>query len=305
MNVKALRIKIRQNQASYAKEETVNNRMTYPLPPFSTIIGALHAACGYKTYHQMDISVQGKFDSMQKEIYTHNALLNNLCDDRGILIWLQNPDSLSGGYIKVAEALKKTGNSFKDKKTIRIDDAALLEQYINLSQDKERGSKKELAHYKTLTKGCQYQEVLYGVELVIHVQSDEATLQDILNHVNDFTCLGRSEDFVDIEEMVPVDLIKADNIDEDEIEEYRLTKNHSMYINADRVDGEQYYIGKFQSKIEAKGTVYYLSKNYTVKAKKRIFNRIPCFYTSEVTINSEKNDNLFVDPEGGYIVDFN
>ncbi|MBF1010999.1 MAG: CRISPR-associated protein Cas5, partial [Lachnoanaerobaculum sp.] len=48
--MKALRIKLRQNQASYTREETVNNRMTYPLPSFSTIIGALHNACGYTSY---------------------------------------------------------------------------------------------------------------------------------------------------------------------------------------------------------------------------------------------------------------
>ena len=28
--MKAVRIKLRQNQASYTREETVNNRMTYP-----------------------------------------------------------------------------------------------------------------------------------------------------------------------------------------------------------------------------------------------------------------------------------
>ena len=39
--MKALRIKLRQNQASYTREETVNNRMTYPLPQYSTVIGLL------------------------------------------------------------------------------------------------------------------------------------------------------------------------------------------------------------------------------------------------------------------------
>ena len=65
--MKVLRIKLRQNQASYTREETVNNRMTYPLPQYSTIIGALHSACGYTSYHEMKVSVQGKYRLTRSE----------------------------------------------------------------------------------------------------------------------------------------------------------------------------------------------------------------------------------------------
>jgi len=110
MNImKALRIKLRQNQASYTREETVNNRMTYPLPSFSTIIGALHNACCYTSYHEMKVSVQGKYRNMQRELYVNHALLNNLEDDRNILIYNQNPDALNTGFIKVAEAMLAQG----------------------------------------------------------------------------------------------------------------------------------------------------------------------------------------------------
>lgn len=34
--------------------------LTYPLPPFSTVIGMIHNLCRWKTYHKMDISVSGK-----------------------------------------------------------------------------------------------------------------------------------------------------------------------------------------------------------------------------------------------------
>ena len=44
--MKALRLVIHQSSANYKREETVDNKMTYPLPPFSTVIGALHNACG-------------------------------------------------------------------------------------------------------------------------------------------------------------------------------------------------------------------------------------------------------------------
>ena len=44
--MKCLRIKLTQSSANYRREETVTNKMTYPLPPMSTVIGALHNACG-------------------------------------------------------------------------------------------------------------------------------------------------------------------------------------------------------------------------------------------------------------------
>ena len=66
--------------------------MTYPLPPISTIIGALHSACNYKEYHPMDISIQGKFESMHKEPYTDYCFLNSTMDDRGILVKMKNED---------------------------------------------------------------------------------------------------------------------------------------------------------------------------------------------------------------------
>lgn len=82
--MKVVRIKLRQNAASYAREETSDNKMTYPLPHFSTIIGAIHNACGYTEYKPMDISVQGRFRSMQREVYANHTLLNSTNDDRSI-----------------------------------------------------------------------------------------------------------------------------------------------------------------------------------------------------------------------------
>ena len=37
MKDKLLRIKLHQNKANYKKEETSENKMTYPLPPYSTV----------------------------------------------------------------------------------------------------------------------------------------------------------------------------------------------------------------------------------------------------------------------------
>lgn len=368
MNImKALRIKLRQNQASYTREETVNNRMTYPLPQFSTIIGALHNACNYTSYHEMKVSVQGKYRNMQRELYVNHALLNNLEDDRSILIHLKNPNALNTGFLKVAEALKSQGNSFKDKKTIQVYDEEKLEEYISIKNisnelktekkkildDKEKAWKEEkkrikdeisklevktekslelkkiieekdaeikelkaaykqeifqkveepLSHFKTLTKGIQTQEVLYDVELVLHISAKEPILKDILENQNNFVALGRSEDFIELLEMKEVELSSDINGD------YKLPGDYSMYVNADCVNTDEggmgdYFLTDEGAKKPAKGTIYYVAKDYVIEEKRRVFNKIACLYSSNIGID-ESSENALYEPEGGYIVNLN
>lgn len=130
--MKALRIRLQQSSANYRKEESDTNKMTYPLPPFSTVIGALHDACGYKEYHPMDLSIQGKYESMHREPYTDHCFLNSTMDDRGILVKMRNPELLSTAFEKVAAAQKSQGNSFRKRITIKVFDEALYQEFIDL-----------------------------------------------------------------------------------------------------------------------------------------------------------------------------
>jgi CRISPR-associated protein Cas5t len=130
--MEALRVILTQSSANYKKEETVLNKMTYPLPPFSTIIGALHSACGYTEYHPMDISIQGKYEAMHKEPSTDYCFLNSVIDDRGILVKMKNGNLLSTAFDKVAKAKKPQGNSFRKGTTIEVINEELLEEYRNL-----------------------------------------------------------------------------------------------------------------------------------------------------------------------------
>ena len=71
--MEALRIILRQTSANYRKEETVNNKMTYPLPPVSTVIGAIHKACNYTEYKEMkknpgNYKRYKSFDDMADEV---------------------------------------------------------------------------------------------------------------------------------------------------------------------------------------------------------------------------------------------
>lgn len=130
--MEALRIVLTQSSANYKKEETIDNKMTYPLPPISTVIGAIHSACNYKEYHPMDISVQGKFESMHKEPYTDYCFLNSTMDDRGILVKMKNESLLSNAFDKVASAKKSKGNSFRHGTTIQVYNEGLMQEYRNL-----------------------------------------------------------------------------------------------------------------------------------------------------------------------------
>ena len=130
--MKALRIVLTQNKAHYRKEETITNKMTYPLPPFSTVIGALHNACGFREYHPMDISIQGKFASMAKQAYTDHCFLNSVMDDRGILVKLKSSNFQSIAFEKVASAMKSQGNSFRKDITIQVHNKELIKEYREL-----------------------------------------------------------------------------------------------------------------------------------------------------------------------------
>ena len=362
--MKVLRIKLRQNQASYTREETRDNRMTYPLPPYSTLVGALHSACGYTEYHPMDLSIQGKYDSMQREIYVNHGLLNNKHDDRNILIYLSNPELLTAGFITVGEGLKGQGNSFLRRKTVRIENEKLYQKYVHLEDlkkefevekkevvkpmiDRLKGEERELkakqndldkkseeyiklkseieelkaeykrvdrdyketfireyekpsSHFRTLVKAPQFQEVLYDVELAIHIRSDDGTIQDIKNNINNLVCIGRSEDFVELIEIKEVELREP-------YKDVNLKNNYKMYVNLDRImteddDSKSFLIYDGQNKKEAKGTVYYLNKEYEIIENKRIFNKIPCLYSSLFMLDDQSEAYIDADE---YLTDFN
>ena len=132
--MKALRIILTQSKAHYRKEESLENKMTYPLPPFSTVIGALHQACGFKEYQEMNLSIQGDYQSLSKQAYTDYCFLDSVMDDRGMLVKMKNSNLYSSSFDKVASAMKSQGNSFKNNVTINIHDQKLMEEYWALKR---------------------------------------------------------------------------------------------------------------------------------------------------------------------------
>ena len=369
MKDKLLRIKLHQNKANYKKEETSENKMTYPLPPYSTIIGAIHNACNYKEYKDMDISIQGRFQSLGKEMYKDQAFLNNVMDDRGILVKLKNPDTFNEGYKIIAKALKPQGNSFKNRTTIDIYDEEELKEYIRICNlrefyqkksddfkifeksikdeisklkmrqkqfdkkseeyknllseindlnskikleklqfDEEKNSKYAIpySYYASLTTSIKYYEVLYDVDLVVHIRGSKEVLDTVEKNIYNLTSLGRSEDFVEIKE------VKFVNIYEDNPNDIEFMYN-SGYVPTDAIEQEAIFLKdifkEITERIEARGTNYYINKNYEIQDGKRKFKKYRVGYLSEYKIdfdelkeyNKSTDKNIYLD-EDGYIV---
>lgn len=85
--INAIRIHCHQTLVNYRKPGSYEIQETYPLPPYSTIIGMIHNACGFSSYHPLKISVQGENAGTVANLYTkytfsgakYKADRHNLC----------------------------------------------------------------------------------------------------------------------------------------------------------------------------------------------------------------------------------
>lgn len=328
--MKAVRLIVTQSQANFRMEETVENRMTYPLPPFSTVYGAISAACSWDEYHECKISVQGDYKTKTKEYVMYHSYLNSTMDDRGTLIKVANPNIYGQAYIRVAKVNR--GGSLKNRENIIIYNNDLMEEYLELRQqqtknanerkelnkilkqlkeknedneelkekmkklkDKNEDLKNELYFFKSIEGVPTYVETLHDLNLVIHIHSDEETMREILENVNQIKSIGRSEDFVNVISAKIVELNQDDK---------NMKSKYHAYINKRHVtDGNICaYNEKEGNKKISGGTVVYVNKYYTMEGGKRIFERIPCLWTSSYTVN-KYSPSLWSD--GEYIVDLN
>ena len=151
--MKVLRIILKQSSSNYRKSGTIDNKMTYPLPIPSTIIGALHNICGYIEYHSMDISIQGNYEAISKDMYKNITILNTV-SDRGTLVKMVAPNTISNAYVEVAEAVEDNAN-FITEKNIRVKNRELLEEFKNLKIFKEKidsENKQKTEQFKKIKK---------------------------------------------------------------------------------------------------------------------------------------------------------
>lgn len=68
--MKTIRLSCKQKLVNYKKPMSYALRETYLLPPYSTVIGMIHNACGFTEYHPMKVSIQGFPHGTVSDIYT-------------------------------------------------------------------------------------------------------------------------------------------------------------------------------------------------------------------------------------------
>jgi CRISPR-associated protein Cas5t len=71
--LKAIRVRLWQQLPNYRKPASFLIRESFPLPPYSSVIGMVHTAYGFKEYHPMKVSVQGRYAS---EVSDLNVMYN-------------------------------------------------------------------------------------------------------------------------------------------------------------------------------------------------------------------------------------
>lgn len=76
--MKAIKLTISQQTANYRVPISHVFRETYPLPPYSTVIGMIHFLCDFKEYHPMSVSVQGKSNSSISDFFTRYEFKNGM-----------------------------------------------------------------------------------------------------------------------------------------------------------------------------------------------------------------------------------
>ncbi len=68
--MKAIRVECFQNMVNYRKPTSFLLKETYPLPPYSTVLGMIHFACGFQEFHPMRLSIQGTNNGTISDLYT-------------------------------------------------------------------------------------------------------------------------------------------------------------------------------------------------------------------------------------------
>ena len=329
--MEALRIILKQSSANYRKAGTIDNKMTYPLPIPATVIGALHNICGYREYHSMDISIQGNFEAVSKDMYKNITVLNTI-SDRGTLVKMIAPNAISNAYIEVAEAVEDNANFLKEI-NIKVKNKELLEEFKNLKVLKEKlDSEKKLKleefkrrkeEFKTLKdelKKIRIEEKKYKEDFK-KIEEEKYTkpysqfrsvvkkpmFYEILNGI--FLILHIKSDeqtLKDIENNIFnlqsigrsedfVEVIECKKVELQEFDtEIKSAEGLSIYLNYNDFQEEKIFNLDVDGNVVKSGTKYYLDKYYKIVNLKREFEKTLAIYSNYFKANNS-SENVKLD----------
>ena len=176
--MKAVKIKAYASTANFRKPSSFQIKESFPLPPYSTVIGMVHAACGYQEYVPMQVAVQGSYESVVNDLYTRYEFL---AFDKNVL---------SRHNMVIEDDGKKFGLYSLDKTV--------------LSKGREDWEK------YGVSRGTGYIETLIGLKLVLHIcPDDQDKIEELYNGIKfpkTFLSLGRHEDLLCIEDVSMVEI---------------------------------------------------------------------------------------------------
>lgn len=329
--MKVLRIVLKQSSANYRKAGTIDNKMTYPLPIPATIIGALHNICGYTDYHSMDISIQGNFKAISKDMYKNITVLNAIAD-RGTLVKMIASNAISNAYIEVAEAVEDNAN-FITEKNIKVKNKELLEEFKTLKTLKEKlDSEKKLKleefkrrkeEFKTVKdelKKIRTEEKNYKEEFKKYEEENYSKLYsqfrtivkkpmfyELLNGI--FLILHIKSDektLKDIENNIFnlqsigrsedfVEVVECKMIELQEFDtEIKSAEGLSIYLNYNDFQEEKIFNLDVDGNVVKSGTKYYLDKYYKIVDSKREFKKVLALYSNYFKANNS-SENVKLD----------
>ena len=329
--MKVLRIILKQSSANYRKAGTIDNKMSYPLPAPATIIGALHNACGYKDYHSMDISIQGNYEAISKDMYKNITVLNTI-SDRGTLVKMVAPDTISNAYIEVAEAVDDNANFLKEI-NIKVKNKELLEEFKNLKLLKEKldsekkvkleefkRKKEEFKAVKDELKRIRTEEKNYKEEFK-KLENENYTkpysqfrsivkkpmFYELLNGI--FLILHIKSDektLKDIENNIFnlqslgrsedfVEVIECKIVELQEFnQEIKSSEGLTAYLNYNDFQEEKIFNLDVDGNTAKSGTKYYLDKDYKIVDNKRKFKKVIALYSNYFSAN-KSSENVKLD----------
>ena len=156
---------------NYKKHNSFQLKETYPLPPYSTIIGMIHNACGYKEYIPMNISVQGN----------HFAKINDLATRYEFSVMKYEPER---------HQLRIPNTEYDKKKN----------SYI----ERDLGVVRGVSTTELLI------DVELVIHIQVEDESKLIEIYNALKNPSEYLSLGRREDLVRIDEVKIVDVFETE-----------------------------------------------------------------------------------------------
>ena len=328
--MKVLRIVLKQSSANYRKAGTIDNKMTYPLPIPATIIGALHNICRYTDYHSMDISIQGNFKAISKDMYKNITVLNTIAD-RGTLVKMVAPNTISNAYIEVAEAVEDNAN-FITEKNIKVKNKELLKEFKDLKVLKEKLDKEnkiKTEEFKTRKKKLSDKDELKKIRIEEKKYKEEfkkfeeenysrlysqfrtivkkPMFYELLNNIflilhikSDEQTLKDIENNIfnlqsigrseDFVEVIECKIIKLQEFDS----EVKSSEGLTAYLNYNDFQKEKILNLDVDGNTVKSGTKYYLDKDYKIVDNKREFKKVLALYSNYFSAN-KSSENIKLD----------